>query len=255
MNTEMPTDPFVYEAGLRAPSFILGSVLATYPGDHFVANLTRLIDDKDVQDQLSRCGHDWNSLQDQIRELIQNPVRLQSLQGDFIDIFERGRGSNSLYETEYGRARTLVKGNELLDIAGFYRAFGFEIGHDDSQKDMVDHIAVELEFYALMLYKIRALLESSDRDGVTIVADASRKFLNDHLGRLAPAIASRPGIIEHAFYGRVFNTLSNLIQNEAKRADVHPTPAQWVEGEDAEGDLSCGSLGSCLSGNPKVPQL
>ncbi len=255
MNTEMPIDPFVREAGLRAPSFILGSVLATYPGDHFVENVTRLIDDKDIQEQLSHCGQDWNCLQDQLRKIVEEPTRLRSLQCDFIDVFERGRGSNSLYETEYGRARSMVKGNELLDIAGFYQAFGFEIGRDDSQKDMVDHIAVELEFYALMLYKMQALFESSDQEGVAIVTDASRKFLNDHLGRLAPAIASRPGVIDHAFYGCVFKTLSHLMHNESKRADVHPTPAQWVEGENSEGDLSCGSLGSCLSGNPKAPQL
>jgi hypothetical protein len=99
-------------------------------------------------------------------------------------------------ETEYLRSRDAFhRAQQLADIAGFYRAFGVEPSRQRPQR--ADHIALELEFVALLLEK----LASSDEDAqareehARIVRDAHRAFLADHLTTWVPQFAQR--LVEH----------------------------------------------------------
>jgi len=65
-----------------------------------------------------------------------------AFRSEYIDLFDRGQAKASLYETEYGQP--LSKGNKLADLSGFYEAFGFAFSA--VQGEMLDHVAVELEF-------------------------------------------------------------------------------------------------------------
>jgi nitrate reductase assembly molybdenum cofactor insertion protein NarJ len=58
----------------------------------------------------------------------------------------------------------MFKATELSDIAGFYRAFGFEM-NQEGDRDMVDHISVELEFYSLLMMKYLYLNKANDLMG------------------------------------------------------------------------------------------
>lgn len=240
----------VLSCGERAPAFVLASILASYPDDGFMNNVDVLFGDPLVGKTLVGLGGGgWESLRPQLLVLLSSLERLNDLRSEFIDIFDRGRQSNSLYETEYGRARSLVKGGELVDIAGFYQAFGFELGEEGPHRDMVDHVAIELEFYALLLMKQQALTEAGDKEGVEIVLDARRKFLKDHLGCFVGAIGERPGVSASSFYGAVFATLRDLVADECTVLGVAPQRVSWLDGEGDKGDLSCGGS-QCLSGDP-----
>ena len=57
--------------------------------------------------------------------------------------------ARSLYERV--RSHGMGKGNTLADIGGFYQAFGLTL--DRGIHELPDHIAVELEFYGLLLLK------------------------------------------------------------------------------------------------------
>ena len=171
---------------------------------------------------------------------------LQDLQSEYISIFDNGKDSNPIYETEYDRRRAMAKGTELSDIAGFYHAFGFELDSSLEGMEMLDHVAIELEFYALMLMKELHLTEANNSEGVEIVGEALRKFMRDHLGRFVGAIAHRPGVEASPFYGQVFAWVADLVMQECKRMNLEVVPADWVDGETLKDEpMNCALGADC----------
>jgi nitrate reductase assembly molybdenum cofactor insertion protein NarJ len=211
--------------------FVLASVLTSYPMADQIDNLSVLLNDPDV------------SMPDGLRDLIlakTGPGQLEDLQSEYISIFDSGRAANPIYETEYDRRRSMSKGQDLSDIAGFYKAFGFELDTTQEGMEMLDHVAIELEFYALMLMKQIQLTENNDADGVEIVGDGSRKFLKAHLGRFVGAISRRPGVSQSEFYGPIFNWCTDLVAKECQRLNLEVIPADWVDGEEVkEEEMNC----------------
>ena len=215
--------------------FVLASVLTSYPMDFISGNVPLLLEDENVK------------LPDDLRALILEKTsreNIQDLQSEYISIFDNGRDANPIYETEYDRRRALAKGNELSDIAGFYNAFGFELDASLGGMEMPDHVAIELEFYALMLMKERHLTEANDAQGVEIVGDATRKFLKSHLGRFVGAIAHRPGVEASPFYGKVFHWAAQLVREECRRLNLEVVTADWVDAESLKDEPMECALGS-----------
>lgn len=227
------------------PAFVLSSIMTSYPDSNFSENVQILLEDEDLIRKLSEMKEGkWKSLVNDLLEISSNSERVENLGSEYIDTFDRGRQANPLYETEYGRSRSLVKGNELADIAGFYNAFGFEIGKEGTLPEMVDHLAVELEFYSLMLMKNQTLVDNEDHAGVEIVQDAQKKFLGAHLGRFVGAICQRPGVQSSSFYSQALSLVNELVQQECERLGVQVDPVDWIGGQEISGEMSCGGL-SC----------
>src|SRR5690606_28113280 len=202
--------------------FVLASILTSYPTAHAPEH---------VPDILADIGLE---LPDDLRALILKKTaaeNLVDLQSEYITLFDNGRTLNPVNETEYDRRRAMAKGTELADIAGFYKAFGFELDLSLDGMEMLDHVGIELEFHALMLMKERHLTEANDAKGVEIVGSAMRSFLTAHLGRFVGAIARRPGVKGSAFYGPVFAWCARLVEGECRRLNLDVVPAEWLDGE------------------------
>jgi len=83
----------------------------------------------------------------------------------------------------------LTRTFEMADVAGFYKAFGVEVGPGGER---VDHIATELEFMNLLAVKESiALQQEGEGEHAQICRDASRSFLRDHLGRWVRPFAEK----------------------------------------------------------------
>lgn len=76
--------------------------------------------------------------------------------------------------------------HQLADVAGFYRAFGFEV-----QGERPDHLVAELEFVALLCVKEAFARLSRDPEGAEVCAEARAKFLDQHLRPWLPAFHAR----------------------------------------------------------------
>jgi nitrate reductase assembly molybdenum cofactor insertion protein NarJ len=232
MNTKIELN-----TNLKPAPFVLASALMSYPMESMSENIQLLLSDKDIE------------MSEDLRALITSktsPENIQDLQSEYISIFDNGRDANPIYETEYDRRRAMAKGNELSDIAGFYHAFGFELDSSAEGMEMLDHVGIELEFYSLMLMKQLHLTETKDQQGIDVVEDGRKKFLQAHLGRFVGAISRRPGVKNSEFYGQIFNWGAKLVEAECNRLCLTVEPADWIDSEVIkEEDMNCSTVGSC----------
>lgn len=213
---------------MSARDFLLASQLFSYPPPDAAEHLGAL---------LERGAEVPASLREQLEALVRAPEGLEALRSEYIDLFDRGREQNSPYETEYGRDRPLQKGGELADLAGFYRAFGLD---PEGSHEMLDHVAVECEFYALLELKAELLEERGDGEGVEIVRDAQRKFLESHLGRFVGALGARPGVARSSFYSEASRWLGALVAQACQTRGAQPLEVAYVAAEPEV--MNCGAI-------------
>lgn len=211
--------------------FVLASILTSYPDADFQDSLKELLNDESI---LLPSG-----LYEKIHELSTEANSVNDLRSDYISIFDQSKSLNPLYETEYGRERAMFKATELSDIAGFYQAFGFEM-NQEGDRDMVDHISVELEFYSLLMMKHIYLEETNDLSGCEVVLDGMRKFMDSHLGRFVTAILERDGVKSSETYSRIFRWIEEIVAQECRRIDVNPEIATWFSSQGEAEEISCG---------------
>lgn len=212
-------------------NLILASLISSYPEKEFKEHLSALL----VDDSL----YVPTELREKLMSLSKSETLVDELRSDYIKIFDHSKSLNPLYETEYGRERSMFKANELSDVAAFYKAFGFELD-TEGQKEMLDHVSVELEFFSLMKMKLGHLQQLDDKEGVEIVTEGMKKFLRDHLGRFPSAIATREGVLANEFYSATFKWINELVENECQSFDVQPEKIKWLVSDNLEDSICCG---------------
>jgi DMSO reductase family type II enzyme chaperone len=104
---------------------------------------------------------------------------IDQLQSEHRRVF--GLTGSLCYETEYGLPHEFRQSQELADLSGFYRAFGFNVG--GKVRERPDHLAVELEFMCLLALKEAYAAEKGVVEHAEVSGDAQRKFIEGHLGR------------------------------------------------------------------------
>lgn len=211
--------------------FVLASLLVSYPEPQFGEYVKILLKENSLEIPAS------------LRELLagfRESAPAEDLRSHYIEVFERGQQANSPYETEYGRHRAMAKGQELGDIAGFYKAFGFELETEGANREMLDHVSVELEFYSLLLMKQKYFDEENNQEAAEILLDARKKFLNSHLGRFVGAIARRPGVQQSPYYSQVYHWLESLVDLECQSLGLSPDKTDWIESEKSDTAANCG---------------
>lgn len=212
--------------------FVLASLLTSYPDQNFENYVGLLLKDAAV-----KLPEDLGGAVAQILQTAQ----VDDLRSLYIDIFERGQAVNSPYETEYGRHRAMAKGQELGDIAGFYKAFGFELETEGEGREILDHVSVELEFYSLLLIKQNYFAENENSEAAEIILDGRKKFLLAHLGRFVEAIGARPGVMGNPYYKNVYGWVSNLVDQECVLLGIQPEKTDWIESQKNSETVNCGA--------------
>lgn len=145
------------------------------------------------------------------------------------------------YEIEYVPSKfTFQRSNMLADIAGFYKAFGLETS--SSNPDRPDHIALECEYLAQVIYLQYQAQEASTPNAASqteLCQQAVQRFLNEHFVWWTPAFAK---ILAHqdpgGFYEAVAHFLAALVAAERALAGIKP-PQHAVEPSPIENADQC----------------
>ena len=125
----------------------------------------------------------------------------------------------------------LTRTFEMADVAGFYKAFGVEVGDGNER---VDHIATELEFMNLLAVKeFIALQDEGEGEHAEVCRNASRSFLRDHLGRWAPRLGECLAAADSdPVYSSAGRLLGGFIALDAERIDAAGAPLHRVAVKD-----------------------
>jgi putative dimethyl sulfoxide reductase chaperone len=201
-------------------SFLAGAFL--YPGDNWTMDaelLHRVLSELDF-------APDTLAIQ---------PLTLFELQAEHRRVF--GATGSLCYETEYGLPHEFRQSQELADINGFYRAFGFALARDIRERP--DHLAVELEFMHVLALKEAT---ARRREEVEICIDAQRKFLADHLGQWIGLFAQSLRLNTDGVYLALGGFAASFVSADAARLDVTLAARQLqdVQHTPPGPELSCG---------------
>ena len=164
---------------------------------------------------------------------------LADLQAEHRRVF--GLTGSLCYETEYGLPHEYRQSQEMADIAGFYRAFGFENG--GLIRERPDYLSTELEFMHTLTLKEVYAREAGEQEHLEVCVDAQRKFLRDHLAHWLPLFAKRltqTGV--DGLYAEFTNLATVFVAAEADRLDARPEPFRVpeIKATPFNPDFSCG---------------
>lgn len=198
-----PTRTGSDEALARALLLRLVSQSLSYPTG---VGVRRLLDD-DVPLALSTAEHLPDAVRAALSAFVEelDGATASSLEAGYCEVFTHVHsGDCPVYETDYGPRDVWRQSNELADIAGFYRAFGF-----DPVGERPDHAAVELEFLHVLAYKEAWATAQGDEAHADVCRKATVAFARDHALAWLPALAGRIEVLAgdgpYAACGRVLN--------------------------------------------------
>lgn len=145
------------------------------------------------------------------------------------------------YELEYRASEVFQQSQTLADIAGFYRAFGFEPYGPLTER--ADFFATEWEFLAVLsIMEARA----EDEEQSACCVSAAREFLTEHAAAWMPAFVERIRRADAtSFLARVGELAEAVLGQWCRELDVAIGP-RWLElrptsAEDST--ISCGAPG------------
>ncbi len=135
--------------------------------------------DEKLIEILNGIDKSWGWLYSEIARSIPELSDIESLKIDYSKLFV---GPYSLFAPPYGsvyleNTRTIM-GNSTVDVMNRYREEGLDIGI----KEVPDHIAIELEFMYLLIFKQVEALKNSDTENAAGYLRKQKAFLERHLG-------------------------------------------------------------------------
>ena len=115
-------------------------------------------------------------------EITRNIPELSDIESLIIDHSKLFLGPYELLAPPYGSVylenTRRIMGNSTIDVMNRYREEGLDIGI----KEVPDHIAIELEFMYLLIFKQGEAIRNSDSGNAVSYLRKQKAFLESHLG-------------------------------------------------------------------------
>jgi putative dimethyl sulfoxide reductase chaperone len=104
--------------------------------------------------------------------------------------------------------------DSTIAVLELYREGGFEI--DDQFRELPDHIAVELEFLYLLIYRENQAREAGETDSLTPKSGLRKRFLEEHLRAwIGPFTAAVRAGAQSNFYRELAELTNRFVRLEA----------------------------------------
>ena len=105
-------------------------------------------------------------------------------------------------------------GDSTMAVQELYHEGGFEI--DEDFREPPDHIAAELEFLYLLIYRENEAGRNNDPEALTAMADLRKRFLDEHLGSwVGPLTAAVKSGAQSDFYRELAELTDRFVKLEA----------------------------------------
>lgn len=161
---------------------MIASSLLMYPDENFPERRTELADiSKDID---SRAGQSLLKFFDATNEMT-----LDEIQRHYVEIFDMRRRC-SLFLTSWTHGDTRNRGMALLHFKEIYRAVGITV----SDEELPDHLAVVLEFAALVDQQEGNLLLGEHHAPIELIRDALHKANSFYAFILDAVVATLPAM-------------------------------------------------------------
>jgi|SaaInl4_135m_RNA_FD_contig_111_27228_length_7754_multi_5_in_0_out_0_2 TorA maturation chaperone TorD len=123
-----------------------------------------------------------------------------------------GRGTARLDESEYDE-HIFNRYQRMADIAGFYKAFGFEAA--EASPERPDFVGSEFEFMNLLSLKEAYAVEQDWPEQTKVCRDAQAKFFTEHLEWWVPPMSDKlAAATECPYYLALASMLKALISEQ-----------------------------------------
>lgn len=120
------------------------------------------------------------------------------------------------YESAWSKDPAVLMGQSTLSVVQLYRDGGFET--DEGFHDLPDHVACELEFLYLLLFREHQAREQGDADAVAAAVGLRDKLLGEHLGAwIGPFTEAVAEGAQSAFYRELAAMTARFVRLEADR--------------------------------------
>ncbi len=126
-------------------------------------------------------------------------------------------GPSQVMARPYGSAwldtLALAMGESTLSVTELYGEVGFEL--DESFREPPDHVAAELEFLYLLIFRENRARRDGDAASLDAIADIKRRFLARHLGAwIGPFAAAVQAGAETDFYRALAQLSERFVRME-----------------------------------------
>jgi TorA maturation chaperone TorD len=205
------------QALFRADIYRVLALAFAHPSSERLAVLQGLLEELTAEEQTERFSPEMQQTLVALQQAIQESSQEQ-IEGEYHRLFATSVAVPPC-ESSYGYGD---KGTVLLDVSGFYQAFGLD---GNRAQEPVDSIGHELEFMSVLALK-EALGEHQGLfEAVAVTVEAEQGFLQDHLGRWYTVLAERL-LTQSAqpFYQILAQLLTQWIQQDLERFSLHPEP-------------------------------
>jgi TorA maturation chaperone TorD len=120
------------------------------------------------------------------------------------------------YGSVWLTGETTLMQEATMAVLELYRQGGFDI--DEEFRELPDHIAVELEFLYLLLFKRNQARRNDVADDLAALTALQQRFLAQHLGAwIGPFAAAVQAGAETAFYRELGAFTERFVRNEETR--------------------------------------
>ena len=129
-------------------------------------------------------------------------------------------GPNHIIAKPYGsiwlEGENTVMGQSTMAVQELYREGGFDMSEEF--REVPDHIAVELEFLYLLIYRENEAHRDGKPDALEAKAALRRRFLDEHLGRwVGPFTAAVKAGAQSNFYRQLAELTHRFVGMQAVR--------------------------------------
>jgi TorA maturation chaperone TorD len=122
------------------------------------------------------------------------------------------------YGSVWLEGEKVVMGDSTMAALDLYREGGFEL--DENFREVPDHVAAELEFLYLLIFKENEARRAADAEGLAAARGIKRRFLKNHLGRwITPFAQAMKDGSRTAFYRYVAELTEDFVKEELRRAE------------------------------------